>query len=554
MKIIIKTVLLSFFSFPICFAQVPCDEPSLDPDCVLCTADGFEGNTQYYSPGFPGPSFPCGTLENTSFWAFYAADTTVFISLIGSNCVLGQGLQAIIYDEAFNPASNCFSSGGTNIPGVLNIPTAIPGNLYYLMVDGWAGDFCDFRLELHGVANDTTFPVGSAGQVISVPDREAYCGRDTVCLAIDSVPGAIRYEWSFFEKVEIASSGFEEVVPGKTFFGGREICFLPNVNTDNFVLVTPIGICNEGFPARYDFSTYEDFRITIQIDDICDNGFPVTIDDHEFPFPGTYTIQEQSAKGCDSTIVYEIGSQAFAEENYFFKLCDGESIQLYDSTYFEPIDTQFWIIDTSGQVCDTLINLQIQTGTSTEVFDTIVRCDDDLLTVQNQLLNESGEYTFNFLSDFGCDSIYNLYYSVLPTPSTTIDTTIHYLALYQGIQVLGDTVFQRVEVAANGCDSVVTHVVRADRSPVKDVINYRPLHIFPNPATHQVIIKLQGRATAGHFQLFDALGSMIPLADRWNFKGGTYQINLTDLSSGSYFLIFRDAEKREFRMGRFVKM
>lgn len=108
------------------------------------TNDGFTGN--------PAPNF-CGTLESDLWFPVMADSTgTIDITLFSSNCVSGNGMQLALYAhcDSVPVACNGGLAGGGSIPLTLTSPS-VPGQLYYLLVDGFAGDICDFTLEVSGL-------------------------------------------------------------------------------------------------------------------------------------------------------------------------------------------------------------------------------------------------------------------------------------------------------------------------------------------------------------------------------------------------------------------
>lgn len=121
--------------------------------CDPCLLDGYMGSTV---PGsntcdVPGPF--CGSIENNQWWAFLAPPSgTVTFNFSVSNCTgtqNGSGIQAEVYStntcDDFVSVSNCWSPGAST-NGSVTATNLTPYCTYYLMVDGWAGDFCDFQI------------------------------------------------------------------------------------------------------------------------------------------------------------------------------------------------------------------------------------------------------------------------------------------------------------------------------------------------------------------------------------------------------------------------
>lgn len=119
-------------------------------------------NTTWSNAGFGGNPVPgfCGTLEQ-DLWFPVVTDTTgmVRITLLSSNCQTGDGLQVALYTrcDTFPVACSQGALGNAGNPLVLEA-LVNPSQLYFLVVDGFAGDVCDFTMQTIGLAE-----VGGAG-------------------------------------------------------------------------------------------------------------------------------------------------------------------------------------------------------------------------------------------------------------------------------------------------------------------------------------------------------------------------------------------------------
>jgi len=117
----------------------------------ICDFNGYCGNTSssYTINTWPGLSNAfCGSIENNSFLSFVAGAVTVSLDVWVSNCISNLGIQFMIFSSTGNCSglvtsymcNNQMSSGYSSITASgLTI-----GNTYYLMVDGYAGDVCDY--------------------------------------------------------------------------------------------------------------------------------------------------------------------------------------------------------------------------------------------------------------------------------------------------------------------------------------------------------------------------------------------------------------------------
>jgi hypothetical protein len=161
----------------------------------ICSLDGYYGTTSScYSAQSVSPF--CGSVENNSWLKFVAAASTVNLSVLVGNCTYNDGIQFALYTTpncssftyANNTSSNCY---GQVYPGTtaVNFTGLTVGQTYYLMIDGFAGDVCDYQVTVIGGGIVVTAPVSSAGTTI--------CSGTSTTLSINSAgetPSG--YTWS----------------------------------------------------------------------------------------------------------------------------------------------------------------------------------------------------------------------------------------------------------------------------------------------------------------------------------------------------------------------
>lgn len=106
----------------------------------------------------------CGSVENNSWYQFVAGNTTETFNISTvTNCANNQGIQAQVYEynvplsasaccNGFNAVSNCYSPGNTG-SGTVTATGLTVGQTYILMIDGFAGDNCDFIIDDWGATN-----------------------------------------------------------------------------------------------------------------------------------------------------------------------------------------------------------------------------------------------------------------------------------------------------------------------------------------------------------------------------------------------------------------
>ncbi|MEY3051026.1 MAG: gliding motility protein SprB [Bacteroidota bacterium] len=118
--------------------------------CDPCLLSGYTGSTVPGSNACDVPGPFCGTIENNQWFAFLAPPSgTVTFNFNVFNCVQNQGIQAEIYStnscNDFVSVSNCWSPGAAT-QGSVTASGLSPYCTYYLMIDGFAGDFCEYTI------------------------------------------------------------------------------------------------------------------------------------------------------------------------------------------------------------------------------------------------------------------------------------------------------------------------------------------------------------------------------------------------------------------------
>ncbi len=129
---------------------------------VICNLNGYCGNTsgQYTADNTNITGF-CGSIENNSWLSFIASGPTAQFEFTSGGCQdNNSGIQALIYASSncsnFTQVSNCVSQGSGSGSFTITTNTAlIPGTKYYIMVDGFGGNICNYSVTAQsGVATN----------------------------------------------------------------------------------------------------------------------------------------------------------------------------------------------------------------------------------------------------------------------------------------------------------------------------------------------------------------------------------------------------------------
>ena len=159
MKTSIFILLFALLSVTRIFAQPPCGGQPVATDNMtnvplICDINGYCGNTSGAYTDWSWPALDaafCGSIENNSFVSFIASSSTVEFDVWVSNSATGNGIQIMVFSTTGpgNPVTEyeCdFQFQPSPVGQPFSASGLTPGNTYYIMIDGFAGDVSDYVL------------------------------------------------------------------------------------------------------------------------------------------------------------------------------------------------------------------------------------------------------------------------------------------------------------------------------------------------------------------------------------------------------------------------
>ncbi len=313
--------------------------------CVACNFTGLTSTTAGYTGQTP-PGF-CGTIENEQWFAFIAAQPAVTFVATPSNCEGGNGIQIALYPSCnANPiVCNGGSTGGGSTPVSVSTAALVPGNVYYLLIDGFAGDQCDFQLAAAPLTAVQSLPPGAPGPIQ---------GPDTLCTGLADT-----------FKIALVS------------------------NAGHYVWNGPPGVLINGQPAPVDLPAPGGNKVFVQMGSqpgqIC-----VSASNACYPPMGASckTIRHKPVSAT-----YTMPPVAVCAANLPYYLPWGQAVSTsgtYSKTYS----------------CDSLVTQQVVVQDSISVvLPPQIICEGDSLSVCGKVYKTGGDYTTVCSSYLGCDSI-----------------------------------------------------------------------------------------------------------------------------------------------------
>jgi hypothetical protein len=206
----------------------------------ICDLNGYCGSTSAsYTADYWNElnSAFCGSIENNSFLIFTASATSMTFNVWLTTSSVGDGIQIMVFSSA-GACSGAVTSYVCWSPGTATAgPTAVtatgltPGNNYYIMIDGFGGDVCDYII---GIESGALIPVAATSSIT---------GGQTICLgesaSLTANGGDGNYTWSNNDGISATSGASVSVTPPAegtftyTVTSGAGSTLCPSTNTAN---------------------------------------------------------------------------------------------------------------------------------------------------------------------------------------------------------------------------------------------------------------------------------------------------------------------------------
>ncbi|MEZ4948532.1 MAG: gliding motility-associated C-terminal domain-containing protein [Saprospiraceae bacterium] len=423
---------------------LPTDEP---PGPFICwpLIEGFSASTAGYTADFNHETF-CGTIENNSWFSFSPCEHRVVFKIESGICEIGFGVQAAIYNTNFELVSTCYTSGGTNFSGQMVAENLNPDDIYYVMIDGYLGDRCEYTIyALEGISPPSPNPILESlpGSVIG---PQIVCKNSTENFQI--IPPSCMFDQNSGSSCAIPNlSAYYDTLfywdlPQGAFILGNPNTSTPNIKFDNsfsggtisvsMELYSTIPGCNSidcatGFSSGGCINDFEDFLIEVS-DPIVRYlpGIEVCYGDcYEFRgqnycASGTYQVQVSNPGGCDSTLVFELETRNQRYQDLgFISICGEDCITIANQTF---CDEGFYELElTSREGCDSTLTFEILKHENTEERLPLVEiCNGNCFTFDGIDYCNDGVYSRAYTSSKGCDSIITFEIKTLQVKSETL--------------------------------------------------------------------------------------------------------------------------------------
>ena len=190
---------------------------------------------------------------------------------------------------------------------------------------------------------------------------------------------------------------------------------------------------------------------------------------------GTYTYQTKNSEGCDSTVTLDLTITDHIERSETINICKGDSISLFGNWVSEEGEISETFTSAAG--CDSIMTYKILIDELPEGGIAAKICEGDSIFLYQHWYSHAGSYTVKKANTAGCDSLININIAVQPvkTSRDTISVCRGDTLMPEGLIIVKDTDIQRLLTSAESCDSIVNiHV-----SMLEPALTQREIKLCP---------------------------------------------------------------------------
>lgn len=250
---------------------------------------------------------------------------------------------------------------------------------------------------------------------------------------------------------------------------------------------------------------------------------------------------------CDSFIVYQQTERGIDSVHLSFKLCEGDSI--FAGNSFKSKSGIYFDTLQSSKFCDSIcvIEINVLSNSSMSYVDTI--CFNDNYLFYGSTLDATGVYQHTLTNYLGCDSIItlNLYKRKQFIPKVisinfatlSADTVYRNYQWYLNRIQLNNETNRTINVSQQGVYDISVVDFDGCRAnswdDLLDIDNVRTesIQVYPNPNNGLFNIDL---STESVMNIYNSMGQIV---GKSNLLVGANQLNFSDLSEGTYFILIQ---------------
>ncbi|MEM9917173.1 MAG: gliding motility-associated C-terminal domain-containing protein [Bacteroidota bacterium] len=307
------------------------------------------------------PGCPANSLDNPVWYAVEVLSAGIVVATITpTNCPGtngATGAQSGFYEDC-NPNSTPFgvqcgcTTGGMSHTANITVP-----GIYYIMMDGCAGDECEYEINVSG--DIAQVPLGSLFPPGVTPLDP--CPGEIVQIDAAPVAGADGWNWSL--------PGGTVIISDPPFCESITVIWGPNSGNVSYTVSNGCGDNGTSMPTPVTVPEFEGFEFGAYcIND--EPGYWHAGSSTYWP-AGSWEIPLFTARGCDSTVMLEV--QGFSTQPNFVleQICEGEeTCPLIYGIFDSPTDSTFVLeMGSLNGYCDSTTNIEVIVVSTSVAFD-----------------------------------------------------------------------------------------------------------------------------------------------------------------------------------------
>jgi hypothetical protein len=281
---------------------------------------------------------------------------------------------------------------------------------------------------------------------------------------------------------------------------------------------------------------------------ICE-GESYNIGNSTYTESGVYSDTLTSFYQCDSIVITNLTVVQKRDSTISVKLCEGESITIYNHIYQQSGTYTQYI---NAGTCQMKLTIKVNVLNVKRRSQSFELCPRDSVIVGNEVYYKGGKYSDTLQAKNGCDSIVETQISI-----PEFDITLN----ENSLTVSSEEEYKNVQVLWYNCDSKrILYDENRERFEFKLSGNYAPiiimencrdtllcnqvtyygdyeLKVFPNPAKDVCTIVVP---TAGTMKLYNSNGSLIQ--ERYFSESREYIHHIPNWATGIYMVVFEGEE------------
>ncbi|MCF8246835.1 MAG: gliding motility-associated C-terminal domain-containing protein [Saprospiraceae bacterium] len=279
------------------------------------------------------PPFWCTSVENNQWFAFTASSSSVCMDIEALNCASGGAIQAALLETGdcvnFTFVSDCIGNipSGSTTTLCNNVPL-VPGNVYYLMIDGSAGANCNYAI--NGSSAITSGPTN-----VCIPGGPfSYTTNSPASWSV--IPGQTGANI-------LGSNVGTQISVNFTAPGVAQVCAqnLACPNVPLYCLTVVVGEYVQATHVHY----------------LCQGG-SVTCGGQTYTSPGIYQSNVPAPSGCDSLITCDIQDiPPVSSPTQTVNLCGPADFQLCNDYY--SATGYYTSMCPNWQGCDSMVSVNL---------------------------------------------------------------------------------------------------------------------------------------------------------------------------------------------------